>query len=155
MGRPFRNSPAFGKRIEYWIVGQMLKEGLDVYLPLVDDDAVDAVIKRPDGRFIEIQIKARAEGVVFGNAGGFAAIKHEWRPDYWFVFYSERLDTIWIMSSDEFLAEATQNKAGENAGKHSLWFNGKRKNKDTGEPEEYMKEKYKKYVQTDFSRLRT
>ena len=59
------------------------------------------------------------------------------------------------MSSDEFLAEATQNKAGENAGKHSLWFNGKRKNKDTGEPEEYVKEKYKKYVQTDFSRLRT
>ena len=181
MGRPFRNLSAFGKRIEYWIVGKMLKEGLDVYLPLVDDDAVDAVIKRPDGRFIEIQIKARAEsgywyilgfspqqkqwltaqtvpapeGVVFGNSGGFAAIKHEWRPDYWFVFYSERLDTMWIMSSDEFLVEATQNKAGKNVGKRSLWFNGKRKNKDTGEPEEYVKEKYKKYVQTDFSRLRT
>ncbi len=61
MGRPFRNSSAFGKRIEYWIVGQMLKEGLDVYLPLVDDNTVDAVVKRPDGRFIEIQIKARSK----------------------------------------------------------------------------------------------
>ena len=44
----YRNRTAFGKRIEYWIVGQMLKEGLDVYLPLVDDNAVDAVVKRPD-----------------------------------------------------------------------------------------------------------
>ena len=80
----------------------MLKEGLDVYLPLVDDDAIDAVVKRPDGRFIEIQIKARSKDVVLGDAGRFAAIEHEQRPDYWFVFYSERLDTMWIMSSASF-----------------------------------------------------
>ena len=66
MGRPFRNSAAFGKRIEYWIVGKMLKEGLDVYLPLVDDDAIDAVVKRPDGKFIEI-LKARSETVREGD----------------------------------------------------------------------------------------
>ena len=47
--KTFRNSAAFGKRIEYWIVGRMLKEGLDVYIPLVDDHAVDAIIKRADG----------------------------------------------------------------------------------------------------------
>ena len=62
---------------------------------------------------------------------------------------------MWIMSSDEFLAEAKQNKAGKNAGKRSLLFNGKRKNKDTDEAEEYVKEQYKKYVQTNFSRLLT
>ncbi len=133
----------------------MLKEGLDVYLPLVDDDAIDAVVKRPDGRFIEIQLKARSKDVVLGDASRFAAIEHEQRPDYWFVFYSERLDTMWIMSSDEFLAEAKQNKVGKNAGKRSLLFNGKRKNKDTDEAEEYVKEQYKKYVQTNFSRLLT
>ena len=46
--------------MEYWIIGLMLKEGLDVYVPMVDDDAIDAVVKRPDGRFIEVQIKARS-----------------------------------------------------------------------------------------------
>ena len=46
-----RHSAGFGKRIEYYIVGLMLKEGLDVYLPLVDDDAIDAVVKRPEGSF--------------------------------------------------------------------------------------------------------
>lgn len=66
--KPFRHSAGFGKRIEYWIVGRMLKEGLDVYLPLVDDDAIDAVIRRPDGTFTTVQIKARSKGVVERDA---------------------------------------------------------------------------------------
>ena len=40
----FRHAAGFGKRMEYWIIGQMLKEGLDVYVPLVDDDAVNDVM---------------------------------------------------------------------------------------------------------------
>ena len=85
----FRHSAGFGKRIEYWIVGRMLKEGMDVYLPLVDDHAVDAIVKRPDGTVAEIQIKARSRDVIEGDAALFAAIPHpEEREDYWFVFYS-------------------------------------------------------------------
>ena len=75
-----RHSAAFGKRIEYYIVGLMLKEGLDVYLPLVDDDAIDAVVKKPDGSFVEVQIKARSKDAVFGDAALFATLKHEYRP---------------------------------------------------------------------------
>jgi len=149
----FRHSAGFGKRIEYWIVGLMLKQGLDVYLPLVDDNAIDAVIKRPDGSFIEVQIKARSKTVKLGDGALFAAITHEIRHNYWFVFYSERLDTIWVMSSDEFIAEAVQNKNGINVGKRSLWFNGTKLNKGSGAREEYVKERYLKYVCHDFSRL--
>ena len=149
----FRHSAGFGKRIEYWVVGLMLKQGLDVYLPLVDDNAIDAVIKRPDGSFIEVQIKARSKTVKLGDGALFAAITHEVRHNYWFVFYSERLDTIWVMSSDEFIAEAVQNKSGINVGKRSLWFNGAKINKVSGEREEYVKDRYKKYVCHDFSRL--
>jgi hypothetical protein len=39
----FRHSAWFGKRIEYWIIGNMIKEGLDVHVPLFDDNAIDAV----------------------------------------------------------------------------------------------------------------
>jgi hypothetical protein len=31
MAIPFRHSAGFGKRIEYWIIRRMLKEGLDVF----------------------------------------------------------------------------------------------------------------------------
>ena len=33
MSISFRSTAAFGKRIEFRVVGRMLKEGLDVYLP--------------------------------------------------------------------------------------------------------------------------
>lgn len=150
MSIPFRNSAAFGKRIEYYVAGLMLKEGLDVYLPLVDDDAIDAVVKRPDGRFVEVQIKARSKTVSFGDAGLFAALTHEVRKNYWFVFYSERMETIWIMSSKEFISEASQNKLGKNPGKRSIWFNGKNSKSES----EHVKPQYQKYVAESFRRIR-
>jgi len=149
MSTSFRNSAAFGKRIEFYLVGLMLKQGLDVYLPLVDDDAIDAVIKRPDGRFIEVQIKARSKKVIFGDAALFAAIPHEHRENYWFVFYSERMDKIWIMSSQEFINESTQNKSGKNVGVRSIWFNGKKTKENT----EHVKPQFEKYLVNDFKRL--
>jgi hypothetical protein len=149
MSIPFRHSAAFGKRIEYYVVGLMLKDGLDVYLPLVDDDAIDAVVKRPDGRFVEVQIKARSSGVSFGAAGLFAALTHNSRKNYWFVFYSERMDKIWIMSSNEFIREARQNKTGLNSGKRSIWFNGKNTRNQT----EHVLPRYEKYVAPDFCRI--
>jgi len=149
MGISFRHSAAFGKRIEYYIVGLMLKEGLDVYMPLVDDDAIDAVVKKPDGSFVEVQIKARSKRVKFGAAALFAALKHENRKNYWFVFYSERMDKIWIMSSKEFIAESNQNKSGVNKDKRSIWLNGR----NTKEKIEHVKPQFEKYLVTNFNRI--
>lgn len=153
MGMSFRSSAGFGKRMEYNIVGQMLMEGLDCYLPLVDDHGVDCVIKKPDGTFIEIQIKARSNEVADGDAALFAAITHTLTPNFYFVFYSERLNSMWVMSSEEFLNECVTNKNGKNAGKHSIWFNGNRKDKSTGIKKEYCYPKFDKYKATDFSRF--
>lgn len=154
MGVSFRHSAGFGKRMEYNLVGKMLMEGLDVYLPLVDDHGVDAVIKKEDGTFIEVQIKARSNEVADGDAALFAAIKHhEYTPNYYFVFYSERLETMWILSSEEFLKECVTNKSGKNEGSHSIWFNGNRMDKKTGRKKEYCKKKFEKYIASDFSRF--
>jgi len=154
LGLPFRHSAGFGKRIEYWIIGRMLKEGLDVYVPLVDDDAIDAVIKRSDGSFVTVQIKARSKEVVARNAALFAAIPHELREGYWFIFHSERMDMMWIMTSKEFIKEAAQNKTGKNKGKRSIWFNGRKTDRKTGEVTEHCKPQFQKYVARDFSRLK-
>ncbi len=83
------------------------------------------------------------------------AIPHpEERHDYWFVFYSERMDMIWILSSAEFLSESIANKSGKNVGLRSIWFNGRRKNPKTFVPELYCKARYEKYLATDFTRIR-
>lgn len=154
MGISFRHSAGFGKRMEYNLVGKMLMEGLDCYMPLVDDHGVDCVIKRENGTFIEIQIKARSNEVKDGDAALFAAITHELTDNFYFVFYSERLDTMWILSSEEFLNECVTNKTGKNEGKHSIWFNGNKKNPKTGIKEEYCYPKFDKYVCKDFSRFK-
>lgn len=147
--KSFRHSAAFGKRIEYYVIGLMLKEGLDVYLPMVDDDAIDAVIKKPDGSFVEVQIKARSKHVLFGDGALFAAIPHEYRKNYWFVFFAERIDKLFILSSKEFISESVQNKTGKNAGKRSIWFNGKNTKNQT----EHVKPQFKKYIAKDFGRI--
>lgn len=150
MNTPFRHSAGFGKRIEYYLIGLMLKEGLDVYVPLVDDNAVDAIIKRKDGSFLELQIKARSNDVKFGDGALFSAIPHTHRDNYYFVFYSERLQCIWIMSSKEYLEECVTNKTGNNIGKTSIWFNGTKKDLKTKKRFEYPKERYEKYLATNF-----
>lgn len=153
--KTFRHSAGFGKRIEYWVIGRMLKEGLDVYVPLVDDHAVDAIVKRHDGSTALIQIKARSKDVIPGDAALFAAIPHEVvRPDYWFVFYSERMDMTWLMTSEEFDELAVKNKTGKNIGIRSIWFNGKKTNKATGELVEHCKPQWEKFLAKDFSRIR-
>jgi hypothetical protein len=153
MATPFRHSAGFGKRIEYWIVGNMLKEGLDVYLPLVDDDAIDAVIRRPDQTFTTVQIKARSKDCVDGDGALFSAISHEMRKNYWFIFYSERMDKMWIMTSAEFINESHQNKTGKNKGKRTIWFNGRKTDKKTGKVAEYCKPQFEKYIAADFQRI--
>src|SRR5258708_12419004 len=90
--KTFRSSAGFGKRIEYWIIGRMLREGMDVYVPLVDDHAVDAIVRRRDGSIALVQIKARSVDVVPGHLGLFAPIQHHHRPDYSFVLHSDLLN---------------------------------------------------------------
>jgi hypothetical protein len=154
MGVKFRHSAGFGKRMEFWLIGRMLKEGLDIYVPLVDDRGVDAVIRKRDGAFIEVQIKARSNEVKIGSSGLFAAIDHpQPRKNYFFVFYSERLDATWIMSSEEFIAEANQNKTGINAGRRTVWLNGMKTDKATGVKVEYPRPQFEKYRTTDFAQF--
>ncbi len=146
----FRNSAGFGKRMEYYIIGLMLKEGLDVYVPLVDDNGIDAVIRKTDGTYVEVQIKARSKDVKMGDGALFAAIRHEYRDNYYFIFYSDRLEKTWIMSSEEFINEAVQNKSGKNAGSRSIWFNGYKLNESKTEKIEYAYPKFSKYEVDNF-----
>ena len=137
MSKSFRDSASFGKRMEYKLIGDMLMEGLDCYVPLVDDHGVDCVIKKDDGTFIEVQIKARGSNIAEGDAALFSAIVHEFTPNYYFVFYSERMNMMWIMSSKEFLEFSTKNKSGKNIGKRGIWHNGCKPDKATKKKVEY------------------
>lgn len=54
-----------------------------------------------------------------------------------------------MMSSKEFIEESRQNKEGKNAGKRTLWFNGK----NTKNQSEHVKPRYEKYLTENFDRI--
>lgn len=115
----FRDNASFGKKIEYKIEGELSNQGYDVYLPIVDDHGVDCVVKKSDGVFVEIQIKGRSKTA--DNPGHFYVDNHESPKDnFYFIFYSERVDTTWVFSSKEFCDNAKLNKTGRNAGRKSI-----------------------------------
>jgi len=145
--KTFRHNAGFGRRMEYFVISRMLEQGIDVYIPLIDDFAIDAVVRKKNGTFVEIQIKARSKDVQFGSAALFAAITHEQRENYYFVFYSHRMDKTWILSSKEFIKESVQNKTGKNKGKRGIWLNGKSTNKNVEHPHP----RFDKYLCNDFS----
>ena len=66
-GKDYRHTASFGKRAEYFIIAQMLKEGLDCYVPLVDDEGIDVVVKKDDKTFVMVQIKAGSKCVWFNG----------------------------------------------------------------------------------------
>jgi hypothetical protein len=141
----FRHTAGFGKKIEYWIIGLLLKEGFDVFVPLVDDHGIDAIIRGHNGKSIDLQIKARSKDVALGNAALFAALEHpQVRDNYYFLFYSEKLDLIWFMSSKDLVEQANQNKNGKNVGRRSIWLNGY----STKHQTEYPKKKFQQWCIT-------
>ena len=100
--------------MEYNIIGELLIEGLDVYTPLVDDHGVDAIIKKADGTFIELQIKARSNDAK--NTGTFANIKVDAQLNdnnnekFYYIFRSEKLQKTWILSFKEFIDNSRENR---------------------------------------------
>ena len=121
---PFRNAASFGKRQEYIAVAELLRRSHDVYMTLVDDQQIDCVIRQEkDGvpRYLDIQIKARSNDAK--NPATFAAMAvRKPREDFYFIFYSERANTYWIVPSLELVKEANQGKSGSNKGKYRIVF---------------------------------
>jgi hypothetical protein len=117
----FREVAAFGKRQEFAAISKLLQLGFDVYLPLVDDQQIDCIIRRSNGDYLDVQIKARSEKCSPLDAGRFSAmVIPNPRTNYYFIFYSERINQYWIIPSLKLIELASRNKAGKNAGKYHV-----------------------------------
>lgn len=114
----YRDSASFGKRQEYVVVAELLRNGFDVYMTLVDDQGIDCIIRLDNNRYLDIQIKARSKTAQQWNF--FAAMTIEPQDNYFFIFYLEANDTLWVLPSQDVVKLAVRNKSGKNAGKFSL-----------------------------------
>ncbi len=113
-------------------------------MTLVDDQGIDCVIRKSKNQYLDIQIKARSKNIVPKNAGYFLPLPiPQPRKNYFFIFYSEHIDTYWIIPSTKMVEEgfANQYKSGNNKGKYKIRLTNYSKVKDEISP----RPKYLKY----------
>lgn len=115
-----RSSASFGKRQEYVVISELLRKEFDVYMTLVDDQGIDCIIRLDPNHYLDIQIKARSKTAKQWNF--FGAMNIESRENYYFIFYIEKHNWLWVIPSYDVTKYARQNKTGDNIGKYSLSF---------------------------------
>lgn len=113
----YRDSASYGKRQEFKAIAKLLGEGFDVYSTLVDDQGIDCIIRINANRYLDIQIKARSvENCILKNRGFFPQIAiPEPRDNYFFILYSQEIDSYWIIPSLDIVKMA--NEKGTNISK--------------------------------------
>lgn len=52
------HSATKGKIAEFQVIGELLKRGVQVYVPIVDVEGIDAIVRQADGSLVEIQVKS-------------------------------------------------------------------------------------------------
>lgn len=144
-------SQNLGKSTEMLVTSMLLAENRKVYLPAVDDHGVDLIVRsraceegnsesQAQAEFQELQVKSLSKG------GLFAAIKcDDPRPNYWFVFYIQNIDRMWLINSTDFVNIASRvTKAGAKSfGQYTLDL----------KPTNKTPVKHAIYSITDFSKL--
>jgi hypothetical protein len=111
----YRSTASFGKREEYVAVTELLRRGFDIYMTLIDDQQIDYIIRQEQKsklRYLDVQIKARSNNVK--HAGTFAVLTvRNPRSNYLFIFFSEVINTYWIIPSIDLVKLDNINKGGK------------------------------------------
>jgi hypothetical protein len=95
-----------GKSSELIVAGQLIRHGLDPYVPLVDDRAIDLIVRVPrrtEPLFFEIQIKS-VKG--YNRIVGLKALRDQSKSYYIIVHYrhDDRPDEFFWVTRDEALS---------------------------------------------------
>ena len=53
-----------GKQAEFLVFGKLIEKGAELYLPVIDT-GIDAIIRKKDGKYLEIQVKSTQRGWSF------------------------------------------------------------------------------------------
>jgi hypothetical protein len=96
------NSLQLGRFAEYHVTMALVRAGLDVYTPAIDDRGIDLVARLGPGRYLEIQVKAtRGFNYVFLRKSVFAI--DPFRYLAYVLFTGETEPTVYLIPSTAWL----------------------------------------------------
>ena len=119
------NSTKKGKRAEFIVFGELIRRGADLYLPVIDI-GIDAIIRKNDGAYLQIQVKSTEAQ---NQAGWF----HVWDLEEYegrrlfiaCVDMSKEPPESWILPSEVFMDYANVSKSKEGWKKYTLGMNSR------------------------------
>ena len=127
-----KSSASFGKRIEYVVIGELLRRGYDIYQTLVDDQGIDCVLRHEGNNtlvYLDIQIKARSKDSSEKHARIFSSLQIDEsrpaRPNYLFIFYSEHLENSYWVVPSSVIEEKASSHSAKKKGKYNLYLSKK------------------------------
>jgi hypothetical protein len=99
-----------GKLGELYVFSKLIERGAMPFLPIADIRGVDAVVRKKDGTYVEIQVKA-----TWGNQAGYFNVRNLVEREGLFIvgliMGIEPLEA-WILPSKEFVKHATLREDG-------------------------------------------
>jgi hypothetical protein len=97
-----KETQRIGKEGELKVIGELLRRGFDIYLPLIDIGGIDCIIKT-DVDYKEIQIKTRESAQLLL----FDVKEFTPRDNFFVICYSTKEpDTYWVIPSKVFKQNA-------------------------------------------------
>jgi len=99
-------SQQMGKRAEFLAFGELVKRGADIYLPVMDI-GIDAVIRKKDSTYLQIQVKSTKAPGMAGWFNVYDLDQYEGKGLFIIcVDLSKEPPEIWILPSEVFQEHA-------------------------------------------------
>ncbi len=114
-----------GRGAEFLVFGELLRKGADLYLPTIDT-GIDAIVRRKDGSYLEIQVKSTEADE---QAGWFNVCDlEEYEDKKLFIVcveMSKEPPEIWVLPSEIFKDYANVSKSKEGWYQYRLGIDSK------------------------------
>lgn len=118
------HSLVFGKKSELFVVGEMLKQNIMVYTPVVDIHGIDGIIRTDNGCYIEFQVKSRDKEAKMPELFDVTTLPEK---DNFYVICFETENDIWIIPSKIFIENSTPYKTKNGKVAYQLRLKGRKK----------------------------
>ena len=108
------SSIEIGKAGEFRVVSEILKRGGDVYLPAADTRGVDAIVRKKDGSFLEVQVKTHSTDYMANWFDVYDVDQHE--TDRFVIIGVNMLvepPEIWIFPAEAFMDYSTRSDVSD------------------------------------------
>ena len=123
------SSIEIGKAGEFRVVSEILKRGGDVYLPAADTRGVDAIVRKKDGSFLEVQIKTHSTDYMANWFDVYDVDQYE--TDRFVIIGVNMLvepPEIWIFPADVFIEYGTRSKRSDGSHTYRLDLEARSRN---------------------------